>query len=322
MNFTTNETYSILLNAIKEKAPQKQIVNILTDLLHIEREAVYRRLRGEVPFSFSEIVKISRAFSISIDSIIGINNSKSHPFQLKFIDYYNPTEVDYAMHEEFIGIVSATKDDVHSEAGYSVNMIPLTFSLKHEFIHRFYTLRWLYQFGDPGSCPRFSEISFPDRLKELFQRYLHDVQYFRSTFFIWDSSVFTNLINDIKYFNSIRLVSDEDVKLLKSEIADFLDYLEKLSIHGAFPNGHKVDIYISSLNFETAYSYIHANQYNITMIKAFGLNEVSSLDIDIFNKTRRWLQALKRTSVLVSGSGENSRIQFFEAQRDMLEKNL
>ena len=38
--------YDNLLNAIKEKFPQKtNLVNALVDLLCIEKEAVYRRLR-------------------------------------------------------------------------------------------------------------------------------------------------------------------------------------------------------------------------------------------------------------------------------------
>lgn len=39
--------YDNLLNAIKEEFPQKtNLVNALVDLLCIEKEAVYRRLRG------------------------------------------------------------------------------------------------------------------------------------------------------------------------------------------------------------------------------------------------------------------------------------
>ena len=52
--------YDNLLNAIKEEFPQKtNLVNALVDLLCIEKEAVYRRLRGEVAFTFAEIVTIA-----------------------------------------------------------------------------------------------------------------------------------------------------------------------------------------------------------------------------------------------------------------------
>lgn len=323
MESEQSDTYKILLNVIKEKVPQKaRLASLLADLLLIEKEAVYRRLRGEVPFTFAEIVKISRAFNISLDTIVGINTIRSHPFQLKLVRYNNPTEVDYAMHEEFANIIGETRHDPFSEVGFASGTLPLHFILKHEQILRFYTLRWLYQFKDAGTPSTFSEISFPERMQALFQRYLIEVEHFRYTFFIWDKLMITNLINDINYFRSIRLISDEEIVLLKKEIGNFLNDLEQLSIHGKFPNGNKVDVYISSLNFEASYCYMQTNQYRITLIRAFTYHEISSLDEGVFNKTKSWLQALKRTSVLISGSNEMSRILFFEKQRELLEQSL
>ncbi|MCD7900584.1 MAG: hypothetical protein LUH22_12140 [Bacteroides sp.] len=318
-----NDTYKILLDIIKQKVPQKtKLANQLADILLIEKEAVYRRLRGEVPFTFTEIVKISRVFNISLDTIIGINSSRSHPFQLKFTRYFNPIEVDYAMHEEFTDIVGQTKNDVHSEAGFTAGVLPLHFTLNYEQIQRFYTLRWLYQFGDSGTKLTFSKIFFPERLRGLFQRYLIEVEHFRYTYFIFDKCFLINLVNDINYFHSIRLISKDEIILLKDEIRKFLDDFERMAIHGKFKNGNKIDVYISSLNFENTYSYMQTNQYRITMIKAFTYHELSSLDEVVFDKTKKWLQALKRTSVLISGSNEMSRILFFEEQRKILEKEL
>lgn len=317
------DTYELLLRVIKEKVPQKtKLANLLTDLLLIEKEAVYRRLRGDVPFTFTEIVKISRALNISLDSLVGVNTPQSYPFQLKLTRYYNLTEIDYNMHKEYIELISNMPDNMHSEMGFASGILPLHFTLKQETIQRFYTLRWQYQFGDPGSVPPLSEIVFSDELKFLFQKYLNDVENFKYTCFIWDKRFVTDLINDIKYFNSIRLITDEEVQILKNEILEFLIQLEQLCIHGAFRNNNRVDVYISSLNFESTYTYMQTEQYKITMLKAYTLSEVVSLNEEVFDKTKKWFQSLKRTSVLISGSDERSRIIFFEKQRRILEEGL
>ena len=45
-----------LINEMKDRIPQGQnLANYLTDTLYMGKEAVYRRLRGEVAFTFDEI---------------------------------------------------------------------------------------------------------------------------------------------------------------------------------------------------------------------------------------------------------------------------
>ena len=51
----TNNPNANLIEAMKEKLPLKgQLADMLMDTLYIGKEAVYRRLRGEVPFTLQE----------------------------------------------------------------------------------------------------------------------------------------------------------------------------------------------------------------------------------------------------------------------------
>ena len=50
------------MEAVKEKLPLKEnLANLLIDTLYIGKEAIYRRLRGEVPFTLEEAALISRS---------------------------------------------------------------------------------------------------------------------------------------------------------------------------------------------------------------------------------------------------------------------
>ena len=61
-----------LLEQIRKKTPPgTNTASMLSDILCIGKEAVYRRLRGEVPFTFYEISRISEKLNISIDGVIG-----------------------------------------------------------------------------------------------------------------------------------------------------------------------------------------------------------------------------------------------------------
>ena len=49
-----------LIAVMKERVPQGQnLASVLADILFMGKEAVYRRLRGEVSFSIEEIATIS-----------------------------------------------------------------------------------------------------------------------------------------------------------------------------------------------------------------------------------------------------------------------
>lgn len=60
-----------LQKAIRNTLPEdKNIANVLTEILFIGKEAVYRRLRGEVPFTLYEAALIVKQLGISLDSLI------------------------------------------------------------------------------------------------------------------------------------------------------------------------------------------------------------------------------------------------------------
>lgn len=57
----TNDPNTNLIEAMKEKLPlKKKLADMLMDTLYIGKEAVYRRLRGEVPFTLQEAALVSR----------------------------------------------------------------------------------------------------------------------------------------------------------------------------------------------------------------------------------------------------------------------
>ena len=126
--------YDNLLNAIKEEFPQKtNLVNALVDLLCIEKEAVYRRLRGEVAFTFAEIVTIANAFGISLDNLVGTVTAKSRPFQLKLVDFVNPMETDYDMLDQYIDILGLAREDDRSELIDCTNILPQQLYMKYKY---------------------------------------------------------------------------------------------------------------------------------------------------------------------------------------------
>lgn len=313
--------YDNLLNAIKEKYPQKtNLVGALVDVLCIEKEAVYRRLRGDVAFTFAEIVTIANTFGISLDNLVGTVTAKSRPFQLKLVDFLNPVKVDYEMLEQYVDLLYLAREDDKSELIDCTNILPQQLYMKYKYISRFYLFKWLYQCGVPGKTKRFDEIEVTDRFAELQIASVEESRYIRKSYYILDPLIFHYLVNDINYFMSIHMIGEEDVKRLKNELNRFMDELELLATRGYFEDtGSKVFIYISSVNFDTSYWCVQVNDFHLSMIKTFILSSVASLDKGTYEKLRKWLRALIRSSIMISVSGERQRIAFFKEQRELIQ---
>lgn len=312
--------YDNLLNAVREKIPQRTVlVNTLVDLLCIEKEAVYRRLRGEVAFTFAEIVTIANEFGISLDNLIGTVTAKSRPFQLKLVDFVNPVDIDYEMLEQYIDILGLAREDEQSELIDCTNILPQQLYMKYKYISRFYLFKWMYQCGGPGKSKRFQDIDVTERFEGIQLAGVDESRYIRNTYYILDPLIFHYLVNDINYFLSIHLITVEEVRLLKEELLKLLNEMEALATHGYFEEtGNKVFLYISSVNFDTSYWCVQVKNYHISMIKTFILSSVASLDEGTYDKLRKWLRALIRSSIMISVSGERQRILFFEKQRELI----
>jgi len=84
--------YDNFIELLYKRHPKKQdLVQELMDLLYIEREAVYRRLRKDVVFTANELAKIAIDWNISLDDIICINTD-TVSFQMRKLNYINPSK--------------------------------------------------------------------------------------------------------------------------------------------------------------------------------------------------------------------------------------
>ena len=120
-------------------------------------------------------------------------------------------------------------------------------------------------------------------------------------------------------FASIHLISDETKEEIKNELFLLADELEELAINGKTADGNRVRIYVSNINFEATYSYVDTNNLQMSLIRIYSINSITTMDNEIFCTLKEWIQSLKKFSTLISESGEMQRIQFFKQQREIID---
>ena len=314
----TNELNTGLVNAVKEKLPSKDnLANALMDILYIGKEAIYRRLRGEVPFTLAEAAVISRKLGISLDKMIGVSFRDNAVFDMNIVSSEKPFEAYYSILEKQVDLFRSVKEDETSEIGTSSNIIPQTLSLKYNMLSKFRLFKWMYQ-NENIKCKHFEEMEIPQKMVEKQKEYSDLVSHIHSVDYIWDNMIFSHLVNDIQYFCSIHLITDEDKDLLKKELFLLIDEMEELSARGKSKAGNDVKIYISNINFEATYSYLDTSSIQLSLIRIYSINSITTQDQEMFRGLKEWIQSLKKFSTLISESGEMQRIQFFKQQREII----
>lgn len=310
-----------LIEVMKNKIPDGvNLANTLMDILYIGKEAVYRRLRGEVPFTLNKASIISKKLGVSLDQIVGISYTNNAMFDLNLLHYSDPIKTYYTLLNHYLKVFESLHDDPTSELSTASNMIPQTFYLKYENLSKFRLFKWMYQNEKVNCVKYFSELSISDELKQAQKDFVNATLYIQTTNYIWDSMMFFYLVNDIKYFASIHLITDEEVIKLQEELLQLLDDLENIASKGKFETGKDVHIYISNINFEATYSYVETSSLQLSLIRIFSINSITSSDKDMCKSMKEWIQSLRKFSTMISESGEMQRIQFFKKQREIVEK--
>lgn len=316
---TTEQINNSLIELMKEKIPVgMNLARVLMDILYIGKEAVYRRLRGEVPFTLAEATVVSAKLGISLDKLVGANSANNAIFDLNLLKHDNPMEAYYQMADDYIKMITLINGEPGSEVGTAANTVPLVFTMRYELLSKFRFAKWMYQNQKMGMSDNFHDIVMPDKVYAKQMEYVRQVENFNHTCYIWDNSLFISLVNDIKYFVSINIISPEDVRKLKEEMLAMIDYMYNIANAGKFNNGKDVNIYISNINFEATYSYVQARNFCLSMLRVFAINSITSKDKGMFDNLRGWINSLKKFSILITQSGEMHRIQFFNKQREVI----
>ncbi len=313
-----NTIHNKFISLIKQKTPSDiNSVDLLTDIIPMSKEAGYRRLRGEISFTLEEAIKIASSLNISLDSLV-LNDVFNH-------SRFNTVSLSKNSIKEYCkiigGILTAFKqiNTDPSAVNYNAgNMLPTSFSLKHEQLTRFRLFKLIYQTAE--NCPyhSLSDFVLPKEVMTLQKECLKEAEKVK-TYFIWDSNIFSYFINDVDYFKNIRLVDPYELLLIKKELHLIIDEIEELTITGNFKNGEKVSIYLSPINLDACYACIKSTNFQACSINIFDVNYITTLDANAFQDHLKWVQSLIRHSTLISKSGEMQRKTYIRKQRELVD---
>ena len=315
-----NVWYDVFLEELHKRHHNKAaLTEALMDLLSIEREAAYRRLRKNVMFPVDEMVKIASTWKISLDEVIGISSNEIS-FRTNLFNYIVPSNTDLDSMQRVVKWCDSLGKIPDLEYLEASNKMPRSLSSGFPYLRRLELLNWMYQHGTGEVLP-FSQVDFPPQAAKLSTEYNQCMKQLAITSHIWDEMLFQQMIRGIRYLQSINLISNDDKELIKSDLLKFLDYMSNVATKGYWlETGKKVNLYISHINIETNYSYFYSETLKLCIVHAFVKNEIYTTNPVMVESFKKWMQLKKRASVLISETDEKSRVDFFRKQYALVEE--
>ena len=312
--------YENFVSALKAKVSKKsELVQVLADMLRIERESVYRRLRGDVPFTLIEAFTVARNLGVSLDEV-GSSLADKRPLYVELSLFRNANGIQYNKLEAMSSKILALSEHPDSEHAEALSSISPFLWPQYPMLLTYYSFRELYQYSPPHAHVHMEDVKIPERLVELQSVFLEAMNNFKTTYYIWDNSIIGELVNDIKYFESIRLIKKESIAALKDELRGFLNQLEDMAVRGKLHGtDNKFELYVSNVDIDMTYSYFWSPNACISTFLTFIVRSAATLNRETCMSIKDWVKSLKRVSTLISEAGEKERILFFERQHQILD---
>lgn len=303
------------------RSERAHLAREIADILDLDENSVYRRLRGDVRFSADEIGLLAYKFDFSLDSIVGDYHEGDYDsWKIDLPLIYDSAGYDMDILEKSLAKIEKLVEGPDTEMGGAFGCLTRQFFMYYKEISRFMLFKWDRYYSEARTFDKFKEVEIQPPMMELFNLHLLQYRKVRHAFFIWDSLIFTKLINDIRYYKSMSMMDDEDVAMIKQDVHRLLHDCESAAAEGKFGDtGNAFDLYISPINIDTSHAYLRNADHGYYSVEVYGIKSFWTTRPHIRENLHKSIDNLKNASVLISGSAEKERRVFFNRQRELVE---
>lgn len=312
-----------LVDAIRTSVPAGvKVPEYLMDLLSLGREAVYRRLRGAIMFSLDELVVISQDLNISLDAVINFKRLNSKVvFDASLVIDKDPRDELPQNLSIYIDFYKKIKQSANARVQIATNQIPYQFFLKHKLLAKVPSYKWIYQTQSFSEMIPFSDYQVSEEVSLLVKEFV-EISNSVDINFIFDRDSFKSYVEDIVFFIKLNLIKENDIKQLKQDLLALINELEVISATGVLSPTAQTLVYISDISVETTYALYESDDFKIAHYRVYGISTITSIDPKICEAHKIWIDSLKRYSTLITRSADLVRSEYFNQQRDFINRLL
>lgn len=293
-------------------------VHYLMELFNISNESAYRRIRGNMPFSFNEIIRLSQELGFSIDELVDQGNS-TVSFRIPQDASHSRSDAYLASLDQYESYLYAMNRNEVREAMIALNHILPSFMTDFDNLFNFTYYKWMHQSGELTPNYSFSEIVVPENILEKKKNINRVMQHNRNRTIILSPYAFFDLIKEVEYYFRRRLITIAERELLKADILGLLSQIETIVQGEINKPGSEINYYLSSLAIESNNSYVRYDKGEVCYFWVYSLPVITISNKETCGMQKKWLDSLKKYSTLISRSSELVQSEFFRMQRAYVE---
>lgn len=316
-----NDLNTNLADKIFEKIPSNvKPIEYLMTTLGLARESVYRRKRGELSFSLEEVVKLSRELNFSIDEVIGTDNQEKIIFDIQNNALSDPEETFLAMLKEYFDLVKKKYEAKTVETIITQNRVLPIFALKFKHLFKFFYYKWMHQGYRVPLNFYYADVRVPSEIIALKDELVWHINQIGNYTFIIDPNTYLNAFKEILYYYERKLITKEDLLILKEDFLNLLRHTESLVLKGTNDHGATYQFYLSSLNVESNTFYVKYDDKVESLLWLYYVNPATTTDKHMCATHKRWVDSMKRYSSLITHSNELLQAKFYNEQYRYVEQ--
>jgi plasmid maintenance system antidote protein VapI len=321
------EFQQYLLQALKHNAPDGTLLaQELAELLQIGRATAYKKIKGDIPFSVEEALRLARHFHFSIDEYVQRGQgerSVQFAYTLGDVQAKSPEAFLRSIHDDLLKIAQLPDPLIR----YATNEVPIFHSLSCPQLLAFKLYVWsrinwrlppeTKQAFDPADFyARYPEIAgYRQRLLCLYQQ-MPSVEY-------WPPQLMDNILSQIRYcFFSGLFLDPATPRALCAEMREMLAVRHEMAAIGhksplaACPEGDNSASFVMYLN-EIAYTnniiLVYVNRRPAALYATMdNPNFMRTSDPAMCAEMHDWVEKVEACSVQISKVGEQHRLHLFD----------
>ncbi|HCO67970.1 MAG TPA: hypothetical protein DIT04_09495 [Dysgonomonas sp.] len=305
---------------------KKELINILEDILKIERESISRRLKGQVFFTANEIGKIAEKLNISLNYIMDNNNDSIFlPLNLAIPQAIESVDDYFKQFYYDLDLLSEMKKISPLQLGYVFDIFPIEFYLPYKNLCKYMYFKSMTLFVRTKFFDKFSSWQLPEYINKYHNVLIECLNKAESIFYVWNNTLIWNFIKDLNLSYKLRLIDNEDVQLIKKDIHDLLEEIVRKSktvTKNTEIKTRSIDLYISSININFSASYLHSSTQSLVQYRSPTLYSKIYRNTKEFYTVYNWMNSMKKLSTLISNSSIVDRNLFFEEQHKIVDNML
>jgi hypothetical protein len=310
----------IIVSTVLKNIPKNiKPVIYLMELLGLSRESVYRRIRKDIPFSMDELTKLALTLNFSLDEIVEGSKRERIFFDLGLKNPGNSADSFSAIFQEYSTYINNLSKARTSSVCMALNCIYPLFTVFFSDLFKFHFFKWLVETQDNLPRNYFSELTLPQELCTLQQKITEEIKNAKNVTVILSPNISLSIIKDIQYFYQRRLISKEDLEILKNDLLRMANFAENVAKTGHLEGGNsQIDIYISIPYIKSNTIYLEYDDVSEVHYWIYSNNPMVIRNSEVSNIQKKWFLSLKKSSTLITQSNEILQADFFDAQRKLI----